>query len=111
MPAPRSHRLAEKPSERAGGRGSLQLRDGSVKPDQRLYTRIRDELDAPAHRTLYVGDGGGDELRGALAAHMTAVAVRRRGPSAALAFGDSDSWSGPVLDAAEQVPAYLAGLR
>jgi putative hydrolase of the HAD superfamily len=30
---------------------------GAVKPDQRLYGRIRDELGVPAHRTLYVGDG------------------------------------------------------
>lgn len=81
---------------------------GAVKPDQWLYARICDELDVPSDRTLYVGDGGGDELRGALAAGMAAVvAVRRRGPTNALAFGDTD-WSGPVLDAAEHVPAYLA---
>lgn len=54
-----------------------------------------------------MGDGGGDELRGALAAGMATVAVRRRGPINALAFGDTD-WSGPVLDTAEHVPAYLA---
>ncbi len=79
----------------------------AVKPDQRLYGRICAELDVSSDRTLYVGDGGGDELRGALAAGMAAVAVRRRGPTNALAFGGTD-WSGPVLDAAEHVPAYLA---
>ncbi len=81
---------------------------GAVKPDQRLYRSICAELDVLSDRTLYVGDGGGDELRGALAAGMTAVAVRRRGPTNALAFGDID-WSGPVLDAAEHVPAHIAG--
>ncbi|MBV8931047.1 MAG: HAD hydrolase-like protein [Kutzneria sp.] len=80
---------------------------GAIKPDQRLYRRICDELDVLPDQTLYVGDGGGDELRGALTAGMAAVAVRRRGPTNALAFGDTD-WSGPILDAAEQVPAYLA---
>lgn len=80
---------------------------GAVKPDQRLYGRICDELDMPSDQVLYVGDGGGDELRGALAAGMAAVAVRRRGPTNALTFGDAD-WSGPVLDRAEHVPAYLA---
>ncbi len=79
---------------------------GALKPNQQLYSRIRDELDVPSDRTLYVGDGGGDELRGALAAGMAAVAVRRRGPTNALAFGNTD-WSGPILDAAEHVPAYL----
>lgn len=83
---------------------------GAVKPDQRLYARIRDELDVPAPRTLYVGDGGGDELPGALAAGMAAVAVRRRGSADALAFGDTD-WCGPILDAVERVPAYLAERR
>lgn len=83
---------------------------GTVKPHQRLYNRIRDELDVPAHRTLYVGDGGGDELRGALAAGMAAIAVRRRGPADAFAFGDHD-WPGPILDAMELVPDYLAELR
>jgi putative hydrolase of the HAD superfamily len=80
---------------------------GSIKPDQRLYDRIRAQLRVPAHQTLYVGDGGGDELRGALTAGMTAVAVHRRGPSDALAFGHRD-WPGRVLDRVEQVPAYLS---
>jgi len=79
---------------------------GAVKPDQRLYEHIRDELGVPAHRTLYVGDGGGDELQGALAAGMTAVAVRCRGPADALTFGLTN-WPGPRLEAAENVPAYL----
>ncbi|HEY2577905.1 MAG TPA: HAD family hydrolase [Streptosporangiaceae bacterium] len=79
----------------------------TVKPDQQLYGHICDELHVPAHRALYVGDGGGDELSGALKAGMAAVAVRRRGPTGALAFGDTD-WSGPILDAAEHVPVYLA---
>lgn len=80
---------------------------GAVKPNQQLYIRIRDELDVQPDRTLYVGDGGGDELRGALAAGMATVAVHRRGPTSTLAFGDND-WSGPILDAAEHVPACLA---
>jgi putative hydrolase of the HAD superfamily len=79
----------------------------AVKPDQRLYARICGVLDVPANRTLYVGDGGGNELRGALAAGMAAVGVHRRGPANALAFGDK-GWSGPVLDAVEGLPAYLA---
>jgi putative hydrolase of the HAD superfamily len=79
---------------------------GAVKPDQRLYSRIIGELDVPAHQTLYVGDGGGDELAGALTAGMAAVAVHRRGPADALAFGDT-TWSGPRIDTAEHVPAFL----
>lgn len=83
---------------------------GSVKPDQQLYRLVRDQLETPADQILYVGDGGGDELVGALTAGMTAVAVRRRGPATALAFNARD-WHGPILDDVEQVPAYLADLR
>ncbi|MBV2365336.1 HAD family hydrolase [Streptomonospora nanhaiensis] len=81
---------------------------GAVKPDPLLYRRIGAALGVPAHRTLYVGDGGGDELRGALAAGMTPVAVRRRG-GAALVFGETP-WPGPVLPGVEDVPARLAEL-
>ncbi|TVT61887.1 hypothetical protein FNH05_01835 [Amycolatopsis rhizosphaerae] len=81
---------------------------GAVKPEQRLYREICDELRVLPHRTLYVGDGGGDELRGARTAGMGAViAVHRRGPSDALAFNHTE-WPGPILDAVENVPAYLA---
>lgn len=82
---------------------------GRVKPDQRLYDRISGELAVPAHRTLYLGDGGGNELNGALAVGMLTVAVRRRGSDDALAFGDSP-WSGPVIDSVEHLPAYLGEL-
>ena len=83
---------------------------GYIKPDQRLYAHISDELGVRAQQALYVGDGGGDELRGALDSGMTAVAVRRRGPSDALAFGDAP-WPGPVIDAVERLPSYVARVR
>ncbi|MGH3623600.1 MAG: HAD family hydrolase [Sciscionella sp.] len=80
---------------------------GAAKPDPRLYEQVRAELDVPADSILYVGDGGGDELRGALMFGMSALAVRRRGPADTLAFGDTD-WPGSVLDSVERVPTYLA---
>jgi putative hydrolase of the HAD superfamily len=83
---------------------------GAVKPDLRLYHRTCRELGAPAHRVLYVGDGGGDELHGALAAGMAAVRVHRRGTADGLAFG-ATPWAGSTLDSVERVPAYLAGLK
>jgi putative hydrolase of the HAD superfamily len=79
---------------------------GAIKPDQRLYRAIGNMLDVPPHQTLYVGDGGGDELRGALTAGMAAIAVRRRGTSDSLVFNEADC-PGPSLDAVENVPAYL----
>jgi putative hydrolase of the HAD superfamily len=79
----------------------------AVKPDQRLYGRICRELSAPAGRTLYVGDGGGEELHGAVAAGMAALAVRRRGPAGAMVFGAVE-WPGPVLERVEDLPAYVS---
>jgi FMN phosphatase YigB (HAD superfamily) len=61
-------------------------------------------------RVLYVGDGGGDELHGALAAGMAATRVHRRGTADGLAFG-ATSWAGSTLDSVERVPAYLAELK
>lgn len=82
--------------------------NGALKPDQRLYNRIQTVLGVPAHRMLYIGDGGGDELHGAHQAGMTAVAVCRRGPDEALSFNTTD-WAGPTLDAVEDLPTYLQG--
>jgi len=83
---------------------------GRTKPDQRLYARVSGELGVPARRTLYCGDGGGDELHGALDHGMIVVGVRRRGPANTLAFGDTE-WSGATIDTVEQLPTYLAELR
>lgn len=80
---------------------------GAVKPDQRLYRTICDKLNVSPQQTLYVGDGGGDELHGARTAGMTAIAVRRRGRSDALAFNDA-LWQGPILDSVEDLPDYIA---
>jgi putative hydrolase of the HAD superfamily len=83
---------------------------GCTKPDQRLYSHISGALGVSAGQALYCGDGGGDELAGAVEAGMRAVGVRRRGGVDALAYGDTP-WHGLVLDAVEQLPAYLAGPR
>ncbi|MDS1272677.1 HAD family hydrolase [Lipingzhangella sp. LS1_29] len=85
-------------------------RSGAVKPDQQLYDEIRATLDTPAHGTLYVGDGGGKELRGALQAGMAVLAVRRRGPDDALAF-NATGWFGPTVDTVEDLPAYIQELQ
>lgn len=82
---------------------------GWTKPDHRLYARISDMLGVPGSETLYVGDGGGDELRGARRCGMSVVTIRRRGPHGAMAFGDRP-WRGPAIDTVELVHAYLAEL-
>jgi putative hydrolase of the HAD superfamily len=79
---------------------------GAVKPHPMLYQRIQARVDRPPSQMLYVGDGGGDELHGATRAGLTAIRVRRRGPSNALAFGETP-WEGTELACIEDLPAYL----
>ena len=83
----------------------------AIKPDEALYQRTMSELDVVAADTvLYVGDGGGDELRGAERLGMTAARVRRRGGEYALSFGEHDGWNGQTLPNVEKVPAWI-GVR
>jgi FMN phosphatase YigB (HAD superfamily) len=59
---------------------------GVVKPDTRIYLNAIDQLGVNARDTLYVGDGGDDELGGAARAGLRAVQagwfVSRENPSA-----------------------------
>ncbi|GAB2481265.1 hypothetical protein GCM10027063_24260 [Promicromonospora xylanilytica] len=85
---------------------------GAIKPDESLYRRTLSELDVVADDTvLYVGDGGGDELRGAERLRMTAVRVRRRGGESALSFGEHDGWNGQALPDVDAVPAWIGAQR
>ncbi|GEM_PF-820099 len=75
---------------------------GVVKPAASLYSAVLDRLGVEPQHVLYVGDGGGDELRGAAAAGLTAMRVERRGGKDGLVFGDF-SWSGPSIRSVEDL--------
>lgn len=81
-------------------------RAGAVKPEPALYREVLEGLGTLPHRTLYCGDGGGNELQGALDAGMPAVRVDRRGGTATLAFGEGP-WSGRSLTSVEDLPRLL----
>ncbi|MFB7269618.1 HAD family hydrolase [Streptomyces sp. NPDC056244] len=83
-------------------------RAGAVKPDRRLFQAVLRELGAEADRTLYCGDGGGDELAGAERAGMRALRVARRGGPTGLAFGEVP-WPGRTVPAVEILPSLLDG--
>lgn len=85
---------------------------GAIKPNESLYRRTLSELGLVAADTvLYVGDGGGDELRGAERLGLTAVRVRRRGGEAALSFGEHDGWNGQTFPDVEAVSAWIGVQR
>lgn len=81
-------------------------RAGAVKPEPALYRAVSGALNVPAADTLYCGDGGGDELRGAAAAGMRPLRVRRRGGDGTLAFG-AVPWPGPALRRIEDLATVL----
>ncbi len=84
---------------------------GAVKPDPLLFDATLRELDVAADQALNCGDGGGNELAGAMRAGMCAMRVVRRGGQSRLAFGEGVAWFGsPLLDV-EALPALLSALR
>ncbi|MFH8802190.1 alcohol dehydrogenase catalytic domain-containing protein [Streptomyces sp. NPDC017936] len=81
-------------------------RAGALKPEPGLYREVLERLGVPARSAVYCGDGGGDELRGAAEAGLTAVRVARRGGPATLSFG-AVPWAGPFLGSVEDLPGFL----
>lgn len=83
-------------------------REGAVKPTRQLYARVAERLGSAADSVLYCGDGGGNELLGALRCGMRAVRVERRGGTDTLAFGDQGQpWPGVTLRSVEALPTWL----
>lgn len=77
-----------------------------LKPARGLYTAMTSALDVVPSRTLYCGDGGGDELRGAQLAGFTAVRVELRGRQSARAYGYRP-WPGPSIAEVQMLPAFI----
>lgn len=80
----------------------------AVKPDASLYKVILRQLRAVPNGAVYVGDGGGDELRGAKTIGIDPILVSRRGGTHALAYRTGSEWQGPRLDRVEAInPARI----
>jgi putative hydrolase of the HAD superfamily len=78
-----------------------------LKPAAALFSGMSSALEVVPSQILYCGDGGGDELRGALRAGFSAVQVARRGGRSGLAFG-YQPWPGPYIDTVELLPGFVA---
>lgn len=81
---------------------------GVRKPDPRIYERALDAIDARPGATIFVGDGGSDEHRGARAVGMKTVLVTRLAalwwPETIAARRAHADWE------FEDVPAFVAAL-
>ena len=81
------------------------------KPDARAYQVVIDELDVSADETLFVGDGGSDELNGAVRVGIDAVQIddlitEDEGAVGVLRVGVVD-WEGSVIKSMSEVPGYV----
>lgn len=80
----------------------------AVKPASSLYIQILDQLDAVPQEVIYLGDGGGDELRGAQALGIRAIRVSRRGGEHTLVYRTGVEWLGPWIDSIESVDQVMS---
>ncbi|WP_026212365.1 HAD family hydrolase [Longispora albida] len=76
---------------------------GLCKPDQLMYKTACEALDVAPEDCLYVGDGGSNELTGALAAGMRAVRLLVPGH---LSYNAETGWQGPVVTGLAEVLAH-----
>ncbi len=80
------------------------------KPDPRAYTGVLKSLEVEPQKALFVGDGGSDELRGAVRVGMYAlhIADLNPGDGEVLRVGVVD-WNGPVVTDMSEVSGYVSG--
>jgi putative hydrolase of the HAD superfamily len=71
---------------------------GSVKPEPAIYLAACRSLGVSPRRCLFVGDGNGRELEGAMALGMTAVRIERPEVMAAFRKSPSLRWDHSVRD-------------
>lgn len=74
--------------------------DAIAKPDPRIYQRVLVRLGLAPETAVYVGDGAGDELRGATEVGMRAVLLKH---SSAPARG----WDGEAITSLSELPELL----
>lgn len=75
----------------------------AIKPAPTLYKQALRKLGAVPNETVYIGDGGGDELRGAETLGIRPIGVRRRGGPHTLVFATRSEWPGPCIDSVEDI--------
>lgn len=78
------------------------------KPDTRAYSGVLETLGVAPADALFVGDGGSDELRGAVRAGMDAVKIDDLTPASGevLRVGVVD-WDGPVVTSMSDITSYV----
>eukprot|EP00808_Paulinella_micropora_P019732 g59209.t1 len=82
--------------------------EGIAKPEPQIYQTTAQRLNFKAKRCLFVGDGGSNELSGAVSAGMLAVLFRPDHDSSEPHLQNRERWNGPVLKCLTELPAMAA---
>ncbi len=82
---------------------------GVRKPDRRMYEHALNSLGASASESLFVGDGGSNELQGASEVGIDAVLLDDHDPETEVLRVDVKEWSGPSIRSLEEVIPLAAG--
>lgn len=77
---------------------------GAMKPARQIYLLACQRLRVDPSRTLFIGDGGAQELDGARLAGMTAVKIHRQGALELFRRGESRGWDRELNDLREILP-------
>lgn len=86
--------------------------EGTRKPDPKLFRAAAQRLGVQPEQCLYVGDGGGDELRGSAAVGMLPVLLAAPDWAGSHAPGrHRDAWTGLRAEALSEIPGLLESLR
>ncbi len=80
---------------------------GMRKPDPRIYQLAVERLDVRPEQCTYVGDGGSQELSGALAVGMHPVLVRFDADSAEPHLTSREAWDGPEVSSLTEILALV----
>ena len=80
---------------------------GFKKPDIRMYQLAAERLGVPVDKCLYIGDGGSQELSGALKACMQPILIRLDAESTEKHLASREEWSGPLVHSLREVLAIV----
>ena len=76
---------------------------GMRKPDPRIYQLIAERLGVTPEECLFIGDGGSEELSGALSVGMHPVLFRPDAESTEQHLTNREQWDGPEISSLEEV--------
>ena len=82
---------------------------GMRKPDPAIYRLAAERLRVRPEQCLFVGDGGSNELSGALEAGMHPVLIRLDADSTEAHLARREEWNGPAVSSLREVLGIAAG--